>query len=193
MGSAAGAYIRSRYGHDADLSVQLLLAAVLQIFYFGLGIHPDIQVLILPHSLIGLLLQLPHLLLGNLSVQVDGQQIASHMKAHIVIAEFSVDQAADNMFAGMVLHQVKPPLPADTSSDFRTRFQLPAHAVINLPIPLCRIQNRDLLLFCSRCHQYSPVAGLSAAFRIEAGSIQHRLIFLSAGSQESTLPWNSLQ
>ena len=40
------------------------------------------------------------------------------MKAHIVIAVQGVDDAGNNVLAGMLLHQIKPPVPVDAAGYF---------------------------------------------------------------------------
>ena len=87
------------------------------------------------------------------------------MKAGVVVAEFLVEKAGNDVFAGVLLHQVKPPLPIDGAGHFLSRRQ---GAVAEMEDML------SLLLDIQHLHaaKDAHIAGLSAAFGIEGGLIQ---------------------
>ena len=91
---AAGADIVAGDGHDADLTGQLLLAAVRDRFQFLRRGICDLDGQILPDGFICLALQHRQLRVVQHAVEVDRHKVCAHVEADIFIAEVLVDQAA---------------------------------------------------------------------------------------------------
>ena len=76
------------------------------------------------------------------------------------------------MLPGVLLHQVKPPVPVDNASDFRPRLQGVVAGMDDLPIPAVDLQHLDLPLSARRL-QPPGVVGLTAPLRVEGGAVQN--------------------
>lgn len=87
------------------------------------------------------------------------------MEAYVVKAVPAVDEAGEQVLAGVLLHEVKPPGPVDAACHLAPHRELPVAQVHDGAILLCDCQHLGL-------PQGSQVPGLSAAFGIEGGPIQ---------------------
>ena len=117
MGAAAGAGVRLGEGDDAHLTGQCLFAPIvqgLQLFRRGVG---DLDGQVLPDDFIGLLLHLLEQFRGQFHVKVDNNSVIPHVKAYIVGAGAAVEDAADDVLAGVVLHEGKAPVPVQGAGD----------------------------------------------------------------------------
>ena len=169
MNSAAGADIRARIGDDPHISLQLLFAAVRDFFQL-LRIRPaDLHPMILPYIPVGLQFQLLQILRRNLPVKIDDDHFRPHMKSHIIAAVFLMNHAADNMLPGMLLHQVKPPLPVDDPMHRRSLRKRRFHRMPDFSLLLLHIRHRNLI-------QRSQIAGLSSSLRVKYRPVQPNLI-----------------
>ena len=87
------------------------------------------------------------------------------MEAYVVKAVPAVDEAGEQVLAGVLLHEVKPPGPVDAAC------HLPPHR----EFPVTQVHDGAVLLR-DRQHlglpQGSQVPGLSAALGIEDGPVQ---------------------
>ena len=100
------------------------------------------------------------------------------METHVIVAEAGVDEAGDNMLAGMLLHPGKAFLPVKDAFYFRTDFQglsgiVPDFAVFFMGVEYFHVA------------QISGIPGLSAALREKCGLVQRHppvILFLLAGS-----------
>lgn len=91
------------------------------------------------------------------------------MEAHVVVAETAVDNAGENVLAGMQLHEFEPARIVDPALDalpFGKRLFTKMH---DLAAALVRVGHAD-------AGQNAGVARLAAALRIKAGSVQHDII-----------------
>ena len=91
------------------------------------------------------------------------------MEAHVVIAIGRVDQAADQMLAGVLLHEVEAPVPVEDAVDRFSHRQGAVTAVIHRPVPLPDVQH-------GAPAQDAEVAGLAAALGIKGRAVQHHVI-----------------
>jgi len=123
MGSTAGAYVYSRKRHDTNLSCQFFLTSVINSLQFLSIRISDYNFLILPHSLIYFTLNFCKLRVIQHTIQIYSDHIASHMKTYIIITILLMDNTADHMLTGMLLHQVKTVHPVNLSFNLRTHFQ----------------------------------------------------------------------
>ena len=96
----------------------------------------------------------------------------AHVKARVVIAVAAVDDAGDNVFAGVLLHQVKTAVIIDLARHRSAGLQRPVAQMHHFFAPFLHIQH-------SRNSQSSQIAGLSAAFGVEGSGIQNH--FKSTG------------
>ena len=165
MGAAAGTYIFAAEFHDPHRPGQLLLGAV---FYIGKlfgrgvpGFHRDVPA----DDLIGSAFDLHQIFPGDRAIQIDGHQMAAHVKAHIMIAKLLIDLSHDQMLAGVLLHVVKTPLPVDGAGHFRTYFQRGIAQVEDVLPLLLYIQHIG-------ASQDTQIALLTAAGGVEGSGIQ---------------------
>ena len=91
------------------------------------------------------------------------------MKAGVVIAIAAVNNAGNDVLAGMLLHQVKPPVPIDAAFYHIAHRQRPVAQMDHRFSPLLHIQHL-------RTAEDTNVAGLSAAFGVKCRGIQRHFI-----------------
>ena len=168
MGPAAGAAVRPRPRHDPHRACQRLLAAVVQRLQLRLVRPRNGNGAVLPDVLIGQTLDLLHILRRQLRVEVDGHQLMADMESHIVALEASAQDAADNMFAAVLLHKVKAPVEIDPAADLTAHLQRLAAGVTDHAVPLPHVGY-------SRAAQGAVVRRLSAALRIKGRPVQDHL------------------
>ena len=177
MGAAAGAAVRSRPGDNADLTGKGLLAAVVQSLQLVWRRKGDVDGMVLPDVPVGQPLHLQHVLRRQPGVEIDGHQIVSDVKAHIVTVEFSAQDAADDVLAAVLLHEVKPPLPVNAPLYRLSHRERPVAEMQHLAVPLPDVLHR-------RAAQYPPIRRLAAPLRIEGRAVQYyspAILLLLAG------------
>ena len=91
------------------------------------------------------------------------------MKSNIIISICSMHKPADNMFSGMLLHQIKSSVPVNLSSHFTVRFDCFFCIMNDLTILLMYFQHFYII-------QRTKIAWLSASFRIKSCLIQNDLV-----------------
>ena len=117
VGAAAGADVRTRDGHDAHLPGDLFFAAVgqrRQLFGGGVG---DEHRHILPDDAVGGKFCLPQALGGDGDAGVHPHGVGADMEAHVLRPEHLVQDAGEDVLAGVLLHLVEAPLPVDGAGD----------------------------------------------------------------------------
>ena len=169
MDAAAGAGIKARHLHNANRPGQLPLGTVKHMGQLFLSGIPAGDGQILPDGTIGLLLNFPQILRRNNTVEIDFDHLAAHVETHIMITVTAMDDAGDDMLTGMLLHQIKTAIIIEdsfhTASDFQGTFTQMDYFFATL----LHISNANTA-------QSTQIAGLSAAFRIKRGCIQHNFI-----------------
>ena len=165
MGAAAGAGVRPREGDDAHLSLDGLFAPVLQMGQLLRGGVGDLNRVVLPDVPVGRLLQRPDLVLGELYVEVNGDHVGPHVEAHVVAAVHGVGQAGDDVFPGVVLHQVEAAGPVDLPLHGAPLLQRGGAGVDHMALPFVDLQHLDPT-------QGAQVIGLAAPLGVEGGLIQ---------------------
>ena len=123
MSSTTCTHINTRESHDTNLSCQFLLTSVINSLQFLSIRISNLNFLILPHSLIYFPLNFCKLRIIQHTIQIYSNHIASHMETHIVITILLMDNTADHMLTGMLLHQVKTTHPVNLSFNLRPHFQ----------------------------------------------------------------------
>ena len=123
MGSTAGAYVYSRKRHDTNLSCQFFLTSVINSLQFLSIRISDHNFLILPDSLIHFTLNFCKLRIIQHTIQIYSNHIASHMETHIIITILLMNNTADHMLTGMLLHQIKSSCPIDPALNFGSSLQ----------------------------------------------------------------------
>ena len=78
---------------------------------------------ILPDGAVGLRLQPLEVFCRDGAVKVHLHSLLAHVKAHVVVAVLAVNEAGEDMLAGVLLHQVKPPTPIDAAFCGSSHFQ----------------------------------------------------------------------
>lgn len=164
MGAAAGAHVRPGEGNDAHLAGEGLFAAVVQLFQLLRGGVGDEHRFVLPQIAVHGLFQLAELLLVDHGVQVDGNEVAAHVEPHVVTAPPRVGDAGDDVLPGVVLHQVKAPVPVDLPGDPAARLKRAIAGVDHVLSP--GVDLKDLHI-----PQRSRVIGLSAPLGVEGGAV----------------------
>ena len=115
MGAAAGAAVSTGEGHQPHQSGNEFLGTV-----FGLtqGItlqKTNVDGGVAPDEGVGLCLDGGQVIGRNIVVKVNGDNILAQMEAHIVAAVSGTDNAANDVFARVLLHMVEPPCPVNAS------------------------------------------------------------------------------
>ena len=169
MNTTAGTDIHPRPGYDPHITGQFFLTSVRQRFQFFLRRMSDLNRMILPYILICLRLDLFQHLFRHFAVHIQRDCLTSHVKSYVVITVFFMDQSADQMFAGVLLHQVKSALPVNPAGHF-----CPLLDRFPRPMP-------DFSVLFLYIHNFHPVHGsdvtwLSAPFRVKYSLIQKDLI-----------------
>ena len=165
MGAAAGAAVRSGEGHDADVPLQGLFAAVVDGVQLRTPVGLDIDGVVLIDILIGLGFDFQQFLPGDVGVEIDGHHIRPHVETYIVAVAAAADQPGADVLAGVLLHVVEPPGPVDDAGDSFPNFHGAVHIVENYPVFFMDVRHR-------RAVQGALVGGLAAPLRVEGGAVQ---------------------
>ena len=131
----------------------------------GVGIE-EFRGDILVDNVVDLTLHLAKLRGGQLSAEVDGDDLASHVEAHIFVAEMGADGAGDQMLAAVLLHEHKAARPVDLHGDGLAHRQRRGAEMDDLAVTVADIQHGNAV-------QRPQVTGLSAAGGIENGAVKH--------------------
>ena len=123
VSTTAGTYVYSRECHNTNLSCQFLLTSIINSLQFLSIRISNLNFLILPHSLIYFPLNFCKLRVIQHTIQIYSDHIASHMETYIIITILLMNNTADHMLTGMLLHQVKTAHPVNLSLNLRTHFQ----------------------------------------------------------------------
>jgi len=169
MCPAAGAGVAVRDADDPDVPGQLLFAPVVHLCKLRRGWEARVDLQILPDHPVRFLFDLQKLVPCERSVQIDRDLLRSHMESHIVISVFRVDQAGDQMFAGMSLHVAETSVPVDLASHGLTGGKRCVCIVDDLPF---HIMDRRHM----RPAEDSRIIRLSAALRVKRRLVQNNLI-----------------
>ena len=173
--STACTEVGTRETHETHLSCQFFFASVRKFLQFFFRWIKDLYRSIFPDFLVCLCLDLSKLCLGENAAQIHCDHITAHMESYIIISVCFMHQTADDMFTGMLLHQVKSSLPVDLSSYFTSDLQSHLCMMNNLAVFFLDICHCDLI-------QCSKITRLSTALRIKSGLIQNDLIALTGFS-----------
>ena len=165
MGAAAGAGIKPGNPHNAHRPGKLLFGAVSHSRQLLLGGIPGFHRKVCPHSPIGHLLDFRQILRRNHQVKIDGNDVATHVKAHIVAAVPLKQKTGDDMLTGVLLHPQKPGRVVDVSFHFQTHIQRPVADMYHGFPPFPGVQHLHVI-------QGAGVRRLAAPFGIECGGIQ---------------------
>ena len=166
MGTAAGAAVRTGEGHDADITFQLLLAAVFHRGQLCAPVELDVDGVVFIDIAVGLGFNFHQLVPADLGVEVDGHHVGAHVKAHIVAVEVLADHAAADVLAGVLLHVVEASRPVDGAHYSLPDLHFLFTGVENDPALFVDIRHGDAV-------HLSVVGRLSAALGIEGGAVQH--------------------
>ena len=178
MGAAAGAAVRLRKFHNADLPGELLLAPVLQgrqllrrgIENLGLPVRPD--------GLVGQPLRLQGLFPGNIRVVINGDGFRPQVKPHVVTVVKAAEDAADDVLPGVLLHVVEAAGPVQGSGGHRTGLHRGGAGVDYRAVLLVNIGNGNLP---ARGPQNAVVRRLAAPLGVEGRLVQDHLPGLPGG------------
>ena len=165
MGAAAGAQVDVSELHEAYCTRQGLFTAVWEARQLVRLRIPDMRRKIGPDGLVRGTLQLLQGLLVHLAVKIDRHEVRAEVEADVLIAEARVDEAGDEMLAGVLLHEVQPPRPVDLARHVCTDRQSRRAAVQHRLAAQERL--RDV-----RAAECARVAGLAAARGIKDCAVQ---------------------
>ena len=79
----------------------------------------NLRLFILPDDFISFSFDVQCILPCHHAIEIDRHDIMQ-VESHIVIAEFLMDKAGEDMLAGMVLHMVEAADPVDDTMDLRS-------------------------------------------------------------------------
>ena len=117
MGRAARTDVDAGDRHEPDALRKADLAAVFQLFQFLRGRIGCRNGKILPDDPVGSKLQVPDLFIIQLTGGVQRYGVLAQAEAHVLITVYRVQDAGQDMLAGMVLHIGKTVLPVDLPAD----------------------------------------------------------------------------
>ena len=169
MGCTAGTDIIARDLHNADRSVNLLLAAVWNLHQFFLRGPCNLHRQIPGNRLIGPVLDHPKLFSGNHAVKIHGYSFTAKMESHIIQLKMLMDQSGNNMLTCMLLHIRETLLPVHGTCHCITFPEGLLHPVINDSVLLQHLLYRNII-------EGSFVTALTALFREKHRLIQCNLI-----------------
>ena len=191
MGAAAGADVRARNGHDAHLAVDLFFAAVGQLGQLLRGGVGDDHRHVLPDDAVGGKLRPAQALGGDGHAGVHPHGFRPDVETHVLRPEHLVQDAGEDVFAGVLLHLVKPPLPVEPGGhhsprdSFRRKL---VHRVPDDPAVFVDIQHRNA--GAVRQAQHADVRRLPAALRVKYRAVQHDAsaagLFVRFGGKDDT-------
>ena len=127
---------------------------------------------ILPDALVGQLLRLSDLFIGQLPVHVDGHDPIPHMEAHIVCSPKAPQGVRQNMFAGVLLHMIQTNLPIKGGFHRCPRFQRLVAKMPDLPFLFPDMGNHS-------CPDGTGIAQLSSSLGEKYGAVQGHLPLFS--------------
>ena len=165
VGTAAGAAVRPGPGDDPHIAGEGFFAAVGQgckDLRRGIG---DVHRVVLPDVLVGQGLHLPHILHGEGSVKVDGHQVVANMEAYVVTVIAAAEDAADDVLAAVLLHEVKAAGKVDGPGDGVPHGEGAVTEVEDFPVLLLHMGNGSAA-------QDAVVGVLATPFRVEGGAVQ---------------------
>ena len=173
VGAAAGADVRARDGHDAHLPGDLFFAAVgqrRQLFGGGVG---DEHRHILPDDAVGGKLCLPQALGGDGDAGVHPHGVGADVEAHVLRPEHLVQDAGEDVLAGVLLHLVEAPLPVDGAGDGGTGLCRLGQGIHPVPDDAVRLVDvGDMEHRAVGEGQRASVGGLTAPFGVEHRAVQ---------------------
>ena len=168
MGAAAGAAVRPGNGDDAHRALNGLFAAVGEGGqHFGggvLGLHRQVG----PDDAVGLGLGGGQPLGGDGQAGVQRGLLLADVEAHVLTAKHPVQDAAENVLAGVLLHAVQPVVHVQQALHGAADFQRRIGQVGDDPLLGLHVQHVGPV-------QGAPVGRLAAAFGEEGGLVQHHL------------------
>ena len=178
MGSAAGAEVGTTEVHDADISGEGLLRAVVDHLQLFRGRPDRAHTTILEDDGIGLLLDQHQLFPAERTVEIDGHHLA-HVEADVVIAIVPVHEAGHDVLTGVVPAVSHAACPIDHAVICLADRQRPVHGMqytdddiapyIPLLLTARRVGHRHLLHIQHGCLADTTVVRvLTTALRIEA-------------------------
>ena len=88
------------------------------------------------------------------------------MEAHVVVAETAVDNAGENVLAGMKLHETEPAHPVDSALDRASYVKRPFAVVDDLAVCFMRIRHANV-------RKIAGIARLAAALGVKGRFVQH--------------------
>ncbi len=175
---AAGTDINAFDGDDADLPVDLLLAAVVEVLqdFFRRVFAGDWD--IAPDRLIGLFLKGKKLLCRENSARVQRHGVVAQPEADILISPQAVEKAGENVLSGMILHIGIAVLPVENPVDVLTRCKERSKSRIRLrginPQNVCDDPvSRNLHVRNRKPGECAAVRGLSSLLREKERSRQN--------------------
>ena len=117
MRPAAGTAIAAGNRHNPHHSVQFFFAAVFHCLKDFFTRKFNLQINVLSDGLIHQFFQLGDRFHRNFSAEINGNIIRIHMESDVFKFIFLMNEARENMFAGMILHIVKTAVPVELSSN----------------------------------------------------------------------------
>ena len=90
------------------------------------------------------------------------------MEAHVVVAETPMDDAGENVLAGVQLHEAEPAFPVDSSLNVASNIQRLFAVVDDLAICFVRIRYAHV-------RKITGIARLSAALGVKGRFVQHHV------------------
>ena len=176
MGAAAGTDIGTGDAHDAHLAFDLFLAAVGQCGQLLAGGVGDAHRHILPDNAVGGKFGLPQALGGDGDAGVHPHRVGADVEPDVLGPEHLVQDAGEDVLAGVLLHLVEPPGPVKGLLHFgaggggfgQIIYGVPDDAA--LLVDVGDVQHRAV-----RKGQGAPVGRLTAAFGVKDRAVQRDL------------------
>ena len=168
MRAAAGADVGVFNRHNPHASGQRLLAAVGNLFQLFFGREGNSDFAVFPDDFVRLALDLPQIVFRQHAGKIDRHHVGAHVKAHVVVAEAPVDNAGENMLAGVQLHQAQTPFPVDAALHLAARLQRLFAVMHNFAASLMRIRHAD-------AGQTAGISRLTAALGVKCRPVQHHI------------------
>ena len=166
MCPAAGADIGVFDRHDPHVSCERLFAPVRNLLELLRGGECNFDFAVFPDDLVCLALDGLQVFLREHAGKVDRHHVGPHMEAHVVVAETAVDNAGENVLAGVQLHEAEPALPVDSSLNVASNIQRLFAVVDDLAICFVRIRHAHVC-------EITGIARLAAALGIKGRFVQH--------------------
>ncbi len=141
MRAAAGTDIHIRYRHDSYRARQLLFAAVVQLRQLRRRGPSYRHGRVLPYHPVGSAFHIGQLRIGERTGKIHRYILRADMKAHIVVAELSVYDAADDMLARVLLHVIQPAAAVHITLDHLSHTQRCCDRMHHYTVLFVHIQN----------------------------------------------------